>query len=235
MPAVNLIMSKTFADSDAGTPAADALEGGGTGLNMGSGVNGNWFPIIDKNLNQGQQDVYISHDGANPITDIAFYVQPYGQFTGFTYGGQNSAAADYAQINSLGSASGTSQNNADGLSGGLWIDNDFDAGDATRFQYTSRGIGQGGNDTVWIINREAGFEGNSLSSALTLASESMVKDLGGVIEAAADNPVDGQIGPNGNTALGQASHLLKRFMIPSSQPSGGFIQWDGVFRYLFTA
>jgi hypothetical protein len=235
MAAVNLIMSKTFADSDAGTPATDALEGGGTGINMGSGINGAWFPIIDKSLNQGQQDVYIAHDGANPITDVAFYIQPYGALTGFTYGGQNSAASDYASINALGLASGTSKNNADGLSGGLWIDNDYDAGDATRFEYTTRGIGQGGDDSVWIVNKVASSEANTLSSALTLKTNSMVKDSGGSVEAAADSPVEGQIGPNGNTALGQASHLLKRFMIPSTQNSGGFVQWDGVFRYLFTA
>jgi len=222
--AVTLTVNETI---DPSSSIADALEGGGTGVDLGSVSNNSFAPIVDKTLNQGAQDLYIVHDATvDPITDTKTFIQTYGTGTGFTYGGADSAANDYALMTSLGNASGGSKNNADGLSGGLWIDHDAFSNDSNRFD-------QAGRPTVVYIYGDGGTQGIDLASAVVIGADAMVYNAPGETDATA--PVAGQIGKSADTALGDNAHIKLRIYLPNSHTQGGIIQWEWVIAYSFTA
>ena len=220
---VSLTISKTIS----GTAISDALAGGGTGLDLGSVVNNQYAPLIDKASNTGAQDLYIRHDAVvDPITDVGLFVQTFGTGTGFTYGGADTAANDQTRLLTDGQNSGSSKNNADGLSGGLWVDMDADATAANQFD-------QANFPALVKIFGDNGTDGIDLTSAFTVVSAAMVYDAPG--ETLATTPVDGQIGISGDTVLGDHAHLKFRIYVPNASTDGGINQTELVVGFSFTA
>lgn len=222
-----MTVTATVSETLDGAQVSDSLDGGGTGVDLGAIQSNSFGPIIDKTLNQGEQSLYVHHDAVDdPITGCKTFIQTFGTGTGFTYGGAASAAADFTELTNLGNASGSSKNNADGLSGGLWIDMDWDSNDTTRFD-------QATFPAIVKIYGDSGTDGLSLSTAFTVNSTAMVVDSGG--ETAASAPVSGSIGKSGDTVLGTNAHVNLRLYIPASSTTGGVIQWEWVFVYSFTS
>lgn len=222
MAAVTLTISETLD----GTAVADALAGGGSGVDLGAVTNNSFAPIIDKSNNQGQQDLYIRHDASNnPITDCITFIQEYGTGTAFSYGGADTAANDIAKMINFGFTSGSSKNNADGLSKGLWIDQDWDSNDTTRFDHSNFPL-------LVKIYGDNNTDGIDLASGFVAGAEAMVYDSGG--ETAAGTPVAGQVGKNGDTVLGDNFHAKLRAYLPDSATDGGIVQFEWVFAYSYT-
>jgi hypothetical protein len=224
--AVNLTLSKTLS----GSAAADSLAGGGTGVDLGSVVNGEYCPIISKAANTGWQTLYIRHNATiDPITNVKTFIAEFSQ----TYGGADSAAGDFATLVAKGNASGNSANNGDGLSAGLRIEHDADLGatlgasafDATRAQVDI----YGDNNT----------DGIDLASAFDLHVDALIYDSdphgtpGTPVDASA--PVTGQIGKDGDSVLGDHALVKLRYYLEEAAPDGGIVQFDFVIGYSFTA
>lgn len=216
----------TIAKTIAGSAVADALAGGGSGVDLGSVVNGEYAPIASKAANTGWQDLFIRHDATvDPITDFGTYIAEYSQAYG---GAAANAAADFATLVAKGNASGNSANNNDGLSSGLRIEHDADipgtlgasAFDATRAQVKI----YGDNNT----------DGIDLASAFALHVDACVYNNAGT-EVDATTPVAGQIGKTGDTVLGDRAHVKLRYYLEDAAPDGGIIMWDWVCKYSFTA
>jgi len=221
-------VSLTISETIDGAQVADALEGTGTGVDLGSVVNNSFAPVTDKSANTGKQDLYVRHDATvDPITDFKLFIQLYGAGTGFSYGGADSAANDYTSIKALGQASGNSKNNADGLSGGLWVDMDYDASTANQFD-------QANFPTVVKIFGDGGTEGIDLASAFVVNSAAMVYDNSGT-PTAPSVPVSGKIGKSGDTVLGDVSHLKFRIYLPNAHADGGIMQVETVWAFSYTA
>jgi len=231
-----------------GAAASDSLAGGGTGVDLGSVVNGSYAPIGGGGPadNSGRQDIWIRHDATiDPITDVKTFIQTFGVGTGFTYGGADSAANDIVtMLDTLGDNSGESKNNADDLSGGLWIDMDTDVTTINQFDFATNGIPKAGNDTVEIYGRGGGTTngaGSDLANAIDMAADAMVIDsdqsqggdgTNGYIPTA---PELGKIGKDGDTALGDNAHIGLRIQLLGSFTNGGIVQWEWVAAYSFTA
>ena len=242
----------TISETLDGTQVADVLATPGpvnTGVDHGSVVNGAYAPITDKSDNTGRKDLFIRHDATvDPITDVKTFIQEYGTGTGFGYGGADSAANDFTRIKNQGNTSGSSKNNADGNSGGLWLDMNavlLDTPASTQFDFATNGIdsvggSNGGDDTVRIYSDNL-LDGIDLASAFTMKSEAMVIDSDQSQGGDATNgwvptaPVDGQIGIDGDTALGDNAHAKLRIYIRSDLADGGINQWEWVVAYSFTA
>ena len=190
------------------TPYADALLGGGTGIEFGVATNSSYTPLVNKTTNLGKLDAYISHDGTAKITELKTFIQVFGTNTGFSYGAGDSAVNDNTTFRSLGNASGSSKNNADGNSGGLWREMDFDVSDTNRFDIASRPT------LVFIHGASAG--GQDAASAFILKADGMVYDSGGGTETAGTVPVDGELGASGDTVLGDRYHDQMRIYLPNS-------------------
>jgi hypothetical protein len=221
--AVLLTVSETLN----GSAIADSLEGGGTGIDLGAVVNNQYAPFIDKTANTGAQTLYIRHDAVDfPITDVGFFIQEYGVGTGFTYGGADTAANDIATLIALGTASGSSKNNADGLSGGLWIDMDSDVSTTNQFDHA-------GFPAVVKIFGDAGTDGISIASAFALQTAAMV--YAAPAETQASAPVTGQIGKANDTVLGDNAKIKLRIYLPNSFTDGGYVQCEMVVKYSFTS
>lgn len=217
----------TVSETLDGTAVADTLAGGGTGVDLGSIQNGSFAPITDKTANTGKQDLYIRHDGTASITNMKAFIQEFGTSTGFTYGGADSPANDFTNIKSLGSSSGGSKNNADGLSGGLWMEMDFDVSNASRFDQATR-------PSLVKIFGDNGTDGQDLASGFTIAADSMVYDASGT-ETAGSSPVAGEVGASGDTVKGDNTHLQFRIFRPTTDTSlSGVVQFELVFSYAFT-
>jgi hypothetical protein len=224
--AVNLVVSKTLS----GAGAADALAGGGSGIDLGSVVNAEYCPITLKSANTGWQTIYIRHNATiDPITSVGTFIAQYSQ----TYGGADTAANDYATLISKGTASGNSANNNDGLSSGLRIEHDSDltnslgasAFDGTRAQVKIYG--------------DSGTDGIDLASAFNLHVDALIYDSNAHGSAGtpvdATTPVTGKIGKDGDAVLGDHALVKLRFYLEDAAPNGGIIQWDWVIKYSFTA
>lgn len=212
--------------------AADALAGGGTGVDLGNSVAGEYTPIISKAANTGQEDLFITHDATvDPITNVATAI---AEFT-CPYGGANDAATDLANVLAKGSASGTSPNNADGLSGGLRIEMDADLGGTlglAAFNATRDQVEIYGKTSATTLNN--GNNGNSVSTAFILHKDALVQNNGGSpIDAV--TPVDGQIGRAGDATLGDVAKVALRYYLESAATATGIVQWDWIVRYSFTS
>ncbi len=221
-----MTVSITVSETIDGVELADALVGDvlAVGLDLGSVQNNSYAPLIDKSLNTGAADLYVYHDATiDPITNCKWYLQAYNTTLAWTYGGARTPALDIAALKSLGDSSGTSKNNADGLSGGLWIDQ---KADATTVQQFDAGVSE-----VSIFTTALGF---SLATAIGVVKESMVYDNLGT-ETLATTPVDGSIGKALDTVLGTNSHCKERIYIPSAYAEGGYYQAEQVLAYSFTA
>lgn len=217
----------TISETLGGAAFSDSLAGGGSGIDLGSVQNNSYAPILDKAANTGAQQVYISHDATiDPITDVKFFIQTYGLGTGFAYGGADSAANDNVTLKNLGNTSGSSKNNADGLSGGLWIDMDADASTTNQFDQANF------PDLVKIFGDNVS-DGTTLSDAFLLKADALV--YADPAETLASSPVDGQIGKSGDTVLGESAHVKLRIYLPDSFSDGGIVQTEFVIAYSFTA
>lgn len=217
---VNLVVSKAIGTAE----AADSLAGGGSGIDLGSVVNGEYTPIILKSNNTGWQNIFVRHDAVtDPITNVKTFIGAYSQ----AYGGAISAPGDFTTLQTKGAGSSTSANNADGLGAGLRVEMDSDLGntlgasafDATRAQCKIYG---------------AGGLGVSLATGYTMHADAAVFNSGGsAIDAT--GPVAGKIGKAGDTVLGDNGLLKTRYYLESAATNGGIIQWDWIVAYAFTA
>lgn len=222
--AVLLTISKTVTGAD----AADALAGGSTGLDLGQVVNGQYSPITSQAANTGKQELWFFHNAVvDPITDVKFYV---AQYTG-TYGGAASAAADFATLGAYGAAdTGATKNNTDGLSRGLAIDMDWQVNDANQFDYSREATGQK------RIFGKTYTTPTGLSALLAFALHADACSYwNGASEIDATTPVTSKIGKSSDTVLGNRAHIQKRFYLHTASVDGGYVQYDFVTIYSFTA
>lgn len=221
--AVTLTVSKVL---NPPAQVADSLAGGGTGLDLGQVVNGEYTPIISKAANTGLQDVFLSHDAAvDEITDVKTFIAQFSQ----TYGGADSPANDLATLITKGTLDDeTTANNSNGLSAGLRIEH---AG------ISIPGLGASAflpSRTQVKIYGNSGTDGIDLASAFDMDVDAMVFNNAGS-EVDAISPVTGQIGKTGDTNLGDQAHFGLRFYLETAAPSGGIVMWDFVVGFSFTA
>jgi hypothetical protein len=234
--AVSLIVSAAKAATP--TDIADTLAGGGTGIDFGQVVNGQYAPLIDQTLNQGAKTVFLSHNATfDPITNLKLYIDSYAA-TGFTYGGAVNAALDYNAIKAQGAASSSSKNNADGNSGGIWMEMQRDVTETNQFD-ASR---VSGANHVRIFNKapsgsafDALLLGVTEGGAFTIGSASMLYSPDNSAENAPSAAVNGQLGKSTDSVLGNYSKLRFRSYLRDDFPDGGIFQWAFVFTFSFTA
>ena len=229
--AVNLTVAKIIHDAgnpptNQGPAVADALAGGGTGLDLGQVINSEYTPIINQAANTGLQDIFVGHDATvDPITDVKTFVSQFSQ----TYGGADSAAADIATLIAKGQADNeATANNSDGLAAGFRIEHggiDIPGLGASAFLPSRAQVDIYGN---------SGTDGIDLASAFDLHVDACVYNNAGT-EVDATTPVTGQIGKTGDTVLGDRAHVGVRFYLEDAATDGGILQWDWVWAYSFTA
>ena len=219
-------VSLTISESLDGAALSDALAGGGTGLDLGSCTDNSYAPLTNKTANTGRQDLYISHNATiDPITSLKVYLASYAD-TGYTYGGARTAAGDYTDLKAMGAASGSSKNNADGNSYGLWMDMRAVVTDANQFDkatYPTKVLIFGDNTT----------DGIDLASAFPIATDAMVYNNTG--ETLATTPVAGSVGKAGNTVLGDSAHVRLRIYLSAAHVEGGIFQFCQIFSFSYTA
>lgn len=222
--AVLLVVSETVT----GGEVADVLAGASTGQDYGQVVSGSYAPVIDQPSNDGAAEMYLSHDATiDPITDVKSYV---AQFTG-TYGGANSAAADFTTLSNYGAADGgATANNSDGLSRGLHMDMSWNVSQVNQFSYSREASGQ---KRIYGKNY-SGLTGLSLALAFPLHVDAC-SYWNGTTEVDATTPVTGQIGKASDSVLGNRGHVKDRFNLNSAATEGGILQFDRVWAYSYTA
>ena len=229
----------TVAETLDGSQIADALATpsgpANTGVDLGACINGSYGPIVSKSANTGHQKLYIRHNATiDQITQVRTFIQEYGVGTSFTYGGAVSAASDYAAVKALGAASGSSKNNANGLSGGIWIDMDANAATANQFD-------QATFPAVVKIYGDNSTDGIDLASAFAVESDAMVINTDQGAGSDGDGaflptaPVDGEIGKDGDTVRGDNAKIRMRIYLPTAYSNGGYHQLEWVIAYSFTA
>lgn len=222
--AVTLTVSETIT----GANFSDTLAGLSTGLDYGQTTNGQYAPLILQSANTGHQDIFVRHDAVvDPITDFKLYV---AQYSG-TYGGANSAAADFTTLSNYGSAdTGATANNNDGNSRGLHIDMSWDVVTASQFAYSRETSGQ-----MRIFGKSyTGKDGLSLANAFDLHVDAC-SYWNGSSEIDATTPVTGKIGKSSDTVLGNRAHIRGRAYLHTASVDGGILQFDHVFSYAYTA
>jgi len=225
----------TISETINGTAYADSLSGGGSGIDIGSCVNGQYAPIGVTGIvnNDGAQEIFVRHDAVtDPITDLKMFLQNYGVGTGFTYGGQVSAAADKTRWLNMGDASNSSYaNNQDGLGGGLHIDMDWQVSMANQFAPARlaaqhRIFGDNGGS--------AAGEGRDLPSAIVMHADAMSFENSGS-EVDATSPVAGIVGKSTDSTKGNRAHMKMRQFLRSDEIDGGIMMVEIVFAYSYTA
>lgn len=219
--AVNLTLSETLD----GTPIGDSINSGNSGIGFGNLVNGSYAPLLSAPSNTGAKDIYISHDGVNYIEDVSVHVAQFGVGTGYSYGGGATSFDDFASLIALGAASQASKNNADGLSGGLWMETRASVLVSEQFDRA----------TFPTYVKTFGLSGQGISSvtAFSVPSVSMVYNAAG--EQLASAPIAGRIGAAGDTVLGDSAHLRFRFYAPNVYLGTGIFQWDTVITFSFSS
>lgn len=223
---VSLTASKTLNGSGV-TDNLAPTGSGNTGVDMGSAGTNSWTPLTNKTANQGHLNLYLRHDGVNDIQDLVTFIQQYGVGTSYTYGGADTAANDYAALKTLGFGSGSSKNQADGLSAGLWVDMNWQSNDSSRFD-------QANFPTNVKIYGDNNTDGIDLDSAFTVIAAAMVYDNGGT-ETSGSVPVDGTIGTAGNTVHGDNAHIKLRMYIPTIYSRTNINQFEWVASYTYTS
>ena len=241
----------TVSETINGAAVADALATPGplnTGVDFGSVVNGSYAPVTVQVDNTGRQDLFIRHNAViDPITSLKSYMQAYGVGTGYGYAGADSASNDFTALKALGNASGESKNNANGLSGGLWIDQNAilaDVAASTQFDFATNGIesiggSNGGDDTVRIygdnlVDGLIATPFNAHSKSMVIASN-QGHGGDGVNGYVPNGPATGIVGKSGDTTYGDNSHAKLRIFVRSATVNGGIVQWEWVLSYSYTA
>ncbi len=203
----------------------DQLAGGGIGADLGVVSDGAYAPLIDKVSNTGQLNVFVRHDGNEPIQDVKLFIGDYTGSTDQIYGGSSSSQNDFDSILSLGANSGSSKNNQDGHSSGLWVDfNPIEVNNLARFDRASR-------PTEVRVFGDSGA-GSELSRGIPIAATAMVFNDNGIAKKAV-TPFEGTIGVDSN--LGTAAFFALRIYIPKSSQVSGTIQLALNISYSFTA
>lgn len=239
-----MTVSLTVSETIDGLAVADTLEGGGTGSDLGTVTNSGYAPRINKVANTGRLDLFCRHDGTAEITDFGSFIQEYGTDTSFAYGGGNTPTDDFTNIKNLGNASGDSRNNANGLSGGLWIDMNANVAEVNQFDFTTNGYdsaggSKGGDDTVRKY-ADNNIDGIDIESGFPMKDKAMViaADQGNGGDSGngfiPDGPVEGTIGATGNTTFGDNAHLKLRMYLTETFSTGGLHQWEWVGAYSFS-
>lgn len=245
--AVTLTLSRT----KGGSNVSDTLAGGGSGIDFGNVVNGSYSGVTDKNNNLHSDAIalfYLKHDATiDPITEVMFYI---AQFH-LTYGGATTAGNDFNGANhgmvGEGLASGTSKNNADGLSSGLWMDFQWDVSTTNQFDYATRvnNVRIFGKPLSGVTGALAttdsdgvdqnGQDGTSLLEAFLLPPDALLYSADDIAEVDATAPVKGRIGKNNDAALGDYAKFRARVYLRDSYPDGGILQFSQTISYRFTA
>lgn len=230
----------TISKTASGAEVSDVLAGTSNfGLDLGQVANGSYTPLVGgtQALNQGRQDIYISHNGVvDPVTDVSFYL---AQFSG-SYGGPDAHGAAYDLSDStngvfaMGAAdSGTTANNTDaggGLSSGLHMDMSWNVAEASQFLPSREASGQ-----KRIFGKTyTGKDGKLPETSFPLHVDAM-SYWNGTTEIDATAPVTGKIGKSSDAALGNRAHVRLRWYLKSTQNEGGIAQVDWVTVYSFTA
>lgn len=222
--AVTLTISRTLAPAQ----VSDSLEGGGTGWDIGSVANGSYAPLVDQPTNDGAEVFYFSHDAViDPIFNVKFYIANF-TLTGATYGGAKTPAQDLTDLIDLGNNSGSSKNNGDGLSGGLWMDMSYTATIAQQFDIGTR------PNNVKIFG-DNGTDGIDIASAFDLYTDAMFHTPDNIDKNAPTTAEVGKIGKSDDTVLGNRAEIRFRHYLPSAYLDGGFVQWATITRYTYTA
>lgn len=172
--------------------------GGITGVSHGSSSNGS---------NTTAQQVFIRHDGSNPITGCAFY---FAQKSG-SYSGNDTAAGDFAELLAWGD--GATANAFGGVQINMNAEGSFDGGSTWGMSESQKTSVDGYKFTL-----RTGTADNT-SNAVTL-SEKM----------SASMSTNGTI-PNGVT---DASFQI-RIKIPTDEDTAGTRQFDQVLKYTYTS
>jgi uncharacterized protein GlcG (DUF336 family) len=218
----NLTVSSTLN----GSAVSDSLQGGGTGVDLGFVLEGQYAPIITQSANSGWKGLYIRHDGASAISTVRTFIAQFSQ----AYGGQASAAADFTSLKAKGLASDTSANNSTGLSSGLRIEQDADL-----LGVLGVSAFEGSRSQVKIYGRDygSGPQGIDLATAFTMHQDAMIYNNAGT-PADASAPVAGQIGASGDSALGDRAFVKMRLYLENNPPAAGVFQFDWVISYAFS-
>lgn len=158
-------------------------------------------------------EIFIRHDGSNPITSCSFYLQP---FTG-TYSGDATASDDFTEITEWGASSTSS------TFGGCQINMDMDNGYTSTFSsisYTSKDVLDTGEIVAFTARQDdgGGAVGINTTSAVTLHTNMGLSTAGEI--------------PTG-TQPGVA--FKARIQIPTSEDTAGIRQFSQVLKYTFTS
>lgn len=230
--AVTLTVSETLGGSE----IADALAGGGTGIDLGQVVNGQFAPLVNQTLNDGAQVLYLRHNATiDPITNLKIYMDSYSR-TGFTYGGAVSALSDYNSLKSEGAVSditAAAKNNSNGLAAGLWMEQQYNVATSNQFDIATVRGSDPGTKYVQIFGRSS--QGIDATTAFGIIKESCLYTPDNVAENLPSAPVDGKIGKSTDTVLGNRSKLRFRIMLRSAFVDGGIFQVSLITRFSYTA
>lgn len=230
--AVLLTVSETLGGSE----VADSLAGGGTGVDLGQVVNGQYAPITDQTLNTGAQVLYLRHNAViDPITNLKIYMDSYSR-TGFTYGGAVTAASDYNILKTEGNASAVTaaeKNNSTGLAGGLWMEMQRDVATSNQFDIATARSLDAATKYVKIFGKSA--QGQDEATAYGVIKESCVYTPDNLAENAPSAPVDGKVGIETDNVLGNRAKLRFRIYLREAFADGGIFQFSLICRYSYTA
>lgn len=204
----DLIISAT----PGGENVSDDLKNGGEGLDFGKVSSSSYTPLISKDENTGQKDLYIRHTGRGPIEGLAMYLTPYSD----SYGGSRSSEEDFKALLELGSLSASeTANNLDGRYSGLSIEQNRKLSSGPAFF-------KEGNPTVAVMGK--GGAGSGVARAIPIRTEAIF------VSGSGDDPLSseqGRLGESGNTNLGDTAHIKMRVYMPASGARlGGLFQWD---------
>jgi hypothetical protein len=230
--AVTLTISETIN----GAEVSDALSGGGTGIDFGQVVNGQFCPLTSQALNEGAQILYLRHNATiDPVTNLKFYLDSYAR-TGFTYGGAVTAASDYNALKAEGALSDVTvlaKNNANGLASGVWMEQQYNVTTTGQFDIATARGSDPGSKYVKIFGRAN--QGIDEATAFTVIKESCLYTPDNVAENAPSAPVDGKIGKSDDTVLGNRSKLRFRTYLRTAFVDGGIFQASLIARFSYTA
>lgn len=230
--AVLLTVSETLGGSE----VADSLAGGGTGVDLGQVVNGQYAPITDQTLNTGAQVLFLRHNATiDPITNLKIYMDNYSR-TGFTYGGAVTSLSDYNTLKTEGNSSAVTaaeKNNSTGLAGGIWMEQQYDVASSNQFDIATARGGDPATKYVQIFGKSA--QGIDEATAYGVIKEACLYTDDNLTETAPDAPVDGKIGISTDSDLGNRAKLRFRIYLREAFADGGIFQFSLVARFSYTA